>query len=119
MKNTSNGSHAGPKRTTGSWALRRLWLSAVLLLVLSATQAQMITGVVSDEKGTKLSNVSVIIKGSSQGTSTSGDGRFSIAAPGNAILVFSSVGYKSQEVSVSGRTVVNVLMVADDRNLAT
>ncbi|HEY8970725.1 MAG TPA: carboxypeptidase-like regulatory domain-containing protein, partial [Puia sp.] len=117
MKNTSNGCHAGPERTAGSWTSRRLWLSAVLLLVLSATQAQIITGTVSDEKGTKLSNVSVIIKGSSQGTSTTGDGRFSIAAPGNAILIFSSVGYKSQEVSVSGKTVVNVLMIADNRNL--
>ena len=112
MKNTPNGGQAGPKLT-----LRRLWLSCFLLLFLSATQAQTITGTVSDEKGTKLSNVSIIIKGSTQGTSTNNDGRFSITAPGNATLVFSSVGYKGLEVGISGRAVVNVVLTADNRNL--
>src|SRR5690348_18499472 len=86
----------------------RLWLLLVLHLIFSVTYAQTITGTVSDEKGTKIPQVSVLIKGTSQGTSTNIDGKYSIEAPGNATLVFSSVGFKSLEVSIAGRTVINV-----------
>lgn len=95
----------------------RLWLSAILLFFLSATQAQTVTGTVTDDKGTTLTQVSVVIKGTNQGTSTNNDGKFSIVAAGNATLVFSSVGYKHMEVAVSGRSVVNVMMVTDNRNM--
>src|SRR5512139_809839 len=107
MKNIPRSSHAR----------RRLLLFCLLLTFFSAAQAQTLTGTVSDEKGTKLSNVSVMIKGRSQGTTTGNDGRFTIAAPGNATLVFSFIGYKNQEVAVSGRTTIDVVLTALDRNL--
>ncbi|THU30767.1 SusC/RagA family TonB-linked outer membrane protein [Niastella caeni] len=94
-----------------------LWLLFTFQLFFSVTYAQTITGTVSDEKGTKLSRVSVIIKGTTQGTSTDNDGKFSIAAPADATLMFSSVGYKSIEVNIAGRTTVNVSMTADNQNL--
>jgi TonB-linked SusC/RagA family outer membrane protein len=95
----------------------KLWLLVFFHLLVSVTLAQTITGTVSDEKGTKLSRVSVIIKGTSKGTSTDADGKFSIAAPGNATLVFSSVGYKSTEVNIEGRTDITIALAADNQNL--
>jgi TonB-linked SusC/RagA family outer membrane protein len=113
MKKYTNG---GPGRYT------RLWLLFALHLFLSATHAQTITGTVSDEKGTIIPRVSVIVKGSSQGTSTDAEGKYSITLPAtagsNATLVFSSVGFKSMEVAIAGRTVVNVSMTADNQNLS-
>ncbi|HVU94281.1 MAG TPA: SusC/RagA family TonB-linked outer membrane protein [Puia sp.] len=107
MKNTPRSSHAR----------RRLWLCCLLLTIFSAARAQTVTGTVSDEKGTKLSNVTVMIKGKSQGTTTGIDGKFNIAAPANATLVFTFIGYKNQEVSVSGRTSIDIVMTSLDRNL--
>lgn len=107
MKKYSSG---GPSRFAG------LWLLCFLLLFISAAQAQIVTGTVSDEKGTKLSGISVIVKGTSQGTSTDSDGKYSVSVPpaagNNATLIISSVGYKIQEVAIGGRTVVNVSLTA-------
>jgi TonB-linked SusC/RagA family outer membrane protein len=104
-----------PSRFTG------VWLLCVFQLLLSVTHAQTITGTVSDEKGTKLSRVSVVIKGTSLGTTTDNNGKFSITLPAsvgsNAILTFSSVGFKNTEVDVAGRTEVNISMTTDNQNL--
>jgi TonB-linked SusC/RagA family outer membrane protein len=100
-----------PSRFTG------LWLLCFLLLLMSAVHAQIVTGTVSDETGTKLSRISVVVKGTSQGTTTDNDGKFSISAAGNAILVFSSVGYKSTEANVAGRAVVNISLTAINQDL--
>lgn len=97
----------------------RLWLTCSLLLLFSAThaQTQTVKGTVSDESGVKLSRVSVVVKGTSQGTTTDNDGRYSLSAASNATLVFTSVGYRVTEVSIAGRSVVNVTMPGDKRNL--
>ncbi|AXY75381.1 SusC/RagA family TonB-linked outer membrane protein [Paraflavitalea soli] len=107
MKKYSSG---GPSRSSG------LWLLSFLLLFISAAHAQTVTGTVSDEKGTKLSRISVLVKGTSQGTVTDNDGKYSIGIPpaagSNPTLIFSSVGYKIQEVGIGGRTVVNVSLAS-------
>lgn len=95
----------------------RLWLLCTLLLFISTAHAQIITGTVSDEQGTKLPGISVAIKGTSQGTTTGDDGKFSITAAGNATLVFSSIGYKTQEVTVAGRAVVDVTLTTGKQDL--
>ncbi|OQP44493.1 SusC/RagA family TonB-linked outer membrane protein [Niastella yeongjuensis] len=106
-----NYSHGRPPRYAG------LWLLCIFHLLLSVTHAQTITGTVSDEKGTKLSRVSIMIKGSSLGTTTDNDGKYSISAPGNASLVFSAVGYKNTEVAIDGRIVINISLTVDNQNL--
>lgn len=112
MKKHSNGRQPG---------LTRLWLLCVFQLLLSVTQAQTITGTVSDEKGTKLSRITVLLKGTTQGTTTDNNGKFSITVPAaaasNATLAFSSVGFKSQDVEIAGRTVIDIVMEADNQNL--
>ncbi|MDN3665310.1 TonB-dependent receptor domain-containing protein [Algibacter miyuki] len=70
--------------------------------------AQEVSGVVSDESGA-LPGVSVIVKGTTTGTTTDFDGKYSISADSNAVLVFSYVGYETQEKAVSGNK-MNVTM---------
>ncbi|MCC8408287.1 SusC/RagA family TonB-linked outer membrane protein [Mucilaginibacter sp. UR6-1] len=67
-----------------------------------------VTGRVVDEKGAPLPGVSVAVKGSTAGTVTDASGKFSINAPDNGTLVFSFIGYTTQEVAVAGKTVINV-----------
>ena len=95
----------------------RLWLLVTFQLTFSVIYAQTITGTVSDDKGVKISGVSVLIKGTSVGTATDKTGKYSIHSSPNATLIFSSVGFKTTEVDIAGRTVVDVSMVTDDRNL--
>lgn len=61
-----------------------------------------VTGRVTDEKGSGLPGVSVLLKGSQRGTSTNADGNFQIDVPdeGSPVLVFSFVGYESKEIAV-------------------
>jgi TonB-linked SusC/RagA family outer membrane protein len=77
-----------------------------------------ITGTVFDSDGQALPGVNVLVKGTSNGTTTDADGKFSLAAdPASAVLVFSFIGYATQEVSVAGRSVVDVTLAGDTRTL--
>ena len=68
-----------------------------------------ISGKVSDEKGETLFGVSVKIKGTSIGVSTDAEGKYSINVPeGNNTLVFSYIGFITQEVAISGRSTIDV-----------
>jgi TonB-linked SusC/RagA family outer membrane protein len=79
---------------------------------------QTVSGTVSDENGKKLSAVTVSVKGSSTGTTTDASGNYSIAAASNAILLFSSVGFTSQEISVNGRSLINVILATSAQALS-
>ncbi|MDN3579306.1 TonB-dependent receptor [Mucilaginibacter flavus] len=76
-----------------------------------------ISGTVSDTKGA-LPGVSVRIKGSDLGTQTDVSGKYTLNVPANATLVFSFIGYNTQEVAVGGRTTVNVTMTESQRALS-
>jgi iron complex outermembrane recepter protein len=73
--------------------------------------AQMVSGTVTDDSSQPLPGVSIVIKGTSTGTTSDFDGNFSISASNGDVLVFSYVGFDTQEVTVSGST-VNVTMQA-------
>jgi TonB-linked SusC/RagA family outer membrane protein len=84
----------------------------------TAREALGITGRVSDENGAGFPGVNIVVKGTTTGTTTDADGRYSIDVPdASSILVFSFVGYSVQEVAVSGRTVIDVTMNPDVRSL--
>ncbi|OWP62238.1 SusC/RagA family protein [Hymenobacter amundsenii] len=72
-----------------------------------------VTGRVTDEKGAGMPGVTVVVKGTSNGTSTGPDGEFTLTVPDNATLLFSFIGYKSQEVAVGGRSTVSLAMAPD------
>ncbi|MDP9080289.1 MAG: TonB-dependent receptor [Bacteroidota bacterium] len=78
-----------------------------------------VTGRVTDEKGLALPGVSVSLKGTSVGGVTDVTGNFSINVPDAAsgVLVFTYVGYLTQEVSLAGRTTVNISLKEDSRSL--
>jgi TonB-linked SusC/RagA family outer membrane protein len=77
-------------------------------------QQKSITGTVTDEDGQPLPGVTVVVKGSSQGTVTNADGEYSIAnIPENAVLQFSFVGMQTQEVEVGSQTNVNIILTED------
>lgn len=85
--------------------------------------AETITGTVTDEKGDVLPGVSVVLKGTetsdrTTGTTTDADGKYNLSIPNQSVtLVFSFVGYASQEVAVGSRTVVNVTLGVSDKTL--
>jgi TonB-linked SusC/RagA family outer membrane protein len=87
----------------------------VLEIIYDSFQTNTITGkVIADDSPSGLPGVNVIIRGTNTGTVTDLNGEYSIDVPGpEAILVFSSVGYLSQEVAVGNRTLVNVTMNID------
>ncbi|MDR5591020.1 vWA domain-containing protein [Christiangramia sp. SM2212] len=90
----------------------------ILFLTLSLNlQAKTITGKVIDTDNLSLPGVNVIIKGTSTGTTTDFDGKYSIEAKKGDILVFSFVGMKTKEVKVGEKTVLNVTMETDGSSL--
>ena len=77
----------------------------------NAQQQQSISGKVTDSGGQPLPGVTVVVKGTSQGTITNADGNYSLTnIPEDAILVFSFVGMQTQEIMVGTQTVINVTM---------
>lgn len=82
-----------------------------------APAAGPVSGRIVDEKGAGLPGVNVIVKGTTTGTQTDIDGRYTIQAPDGATLVFSFVGYTSQEVAVGGRSTVDTALALDAKSL--
>ncbi|MBP6557236.1 MAG: carboxypeptidase-like regulatory domain-containing protein, partial [Flavobacterium sp.] len=89
----------------------------VFLLMLSGyAQAQTVSGKVSDASGS-LPGASVTVKGTTNSASTDLDGNYTIKAGADAVLVFSFIGLKTEEVKVSGRTTIDVVLKADQQEL--
>ncbi|RSC93759.1 vWA domain-containing protein [Tenacibaculum singaporense] len=78
-----------------------------------AAQQRTITGVVSDESG-PLPGVTIVVKGTTNGTETDFDGRYSITASEGDVLVFSFVGMKTEMKTVGKSPVINVVMKGDN-----
>nr|WP_229311800.1 TonB-dependent receptor [Larkinella rosea] len=77
-----------------------------------------LTGKVIDETNSALPGVSIVIKGTTRGTVTDANGEYKIEVPeSGATLVYSFVGYLSQEVSVGGRNSIDVSLKADNKVL--
>ncbi len=97
---------------------KQLLLFMLLMCASAVLYAQKISGkVTSSKEGVSLPGVSVQVKGTNTGTNTSADGTFSVNAPSNATLVFSFIGYKTQEIKVGNQSVINVSMDEDAQRL--
>jgi TonB-linked SusC/RagA family outer membrane protein len=82
------------------------------------SQSGTISGTVtSSGDGSPLPGVNVLVKGTSIGTSTDSEGKYTISAGSNTTLVFSFIGYSTQEVPANSQTVVNVVLVEDATQL--
>lgn len=80
---------------------------AAIAVVTAPTPAP-ITGKITDENAQPLSGASIVVKGTTRGAKAGADGSFSIEADPGATLVFSYVGYETQEVSVGNQTTLSV-----------
>lgn len=77
-------------------------------------QQKSVSGRVADDSGQPLPGVTVIVKGTTQGTVTNADGSYSLTGiPANATLVFSFVGMRTQEVVVANQNNINITMTPD------
>ena len=96
-------------------------LSLLLLLIMTPfcifSQTRTISGKVIDSNNESLIGVNVIEKGTTNGTVTDIDGNFSVNVPSNATLLISYVGYISQEISVEGKTSIDIVLVEDSEML--
>lgn len=76
-----------------------------------------ISGTVTDADGAPLPGANVVVKGTTNGTQTDFDGNYTIDAASDATLVFSYIGFATQEVPVNGQTTVNVQLSEDANKL--
>ncbi|HKJ41893.1 MAG TPA: TonB-dependent receptor [Sunxiuqinia sp.] len=80
----------------------------------TAQQAKSVTGKVTDSSGASLPGVTVVVKGTTNGTITDIDGNYQLAnVPANSTLVLSFVGMKSKEVVFTGQAVINVTLAEE------
>ena len=97
--------------------LKYVFVFAILFSV-QAAMAQTITGTVSDGTGTPLPGVNIVEKGTNNGVTSDFDGNYSITvSDSNAILVFSYLGFKPFEASISGRSTISVSLEEDTQLL--
>lgn len=96
----------------------KIFMGLMLLFSIQFIVAQTkVSGTVTDESGQALVGVNVVIKGTSQGTITNVDGKYSITASADAQLVFNYVGYEENVQRVGNRTVINVTMKESAKSL--
>ena len=98
----------------------RIILFSLSMLFAYATNGyaqNMVRGVVTDVTGDPLPGVSVVVKGTTTGTTTDIDGRYSINASNTATLEFSYIGMNKQEIKVNGRSTINIILKEDVANL--
>jgi TonB-dependent starch-binding outer membrane protein SusC len=98
---------------------RCLGVSVLLLLGCLKVSAQQgaITGTVKDASGTTMPGVSVIIKGTTNGTVADKDGNYSINASPDDVLIFSFIGFKAQEILVAQQIKIDVTLTEDMQTL--
>jgi TonB-linked SusC/RagA family outer membrane protein len=73
-------------------------------------QSKPVTGKILDEAGKPIPGVSVVLKSTTTGTISNGDGAYTLSVSQDAILVFSAISYESQEVAVNGQSTIDVVM---------
>lgn len=77
-----------------------------------------VTGTVIDELGVPIPGVTVLVRGTTIGTATSLDGRYALTAPDGATLIFSFIGYVTQEISIENRSTIDVTLVEEISSLS-
>ena len=93
-----------------------LWLASSHALL---AQERTVSGTIKDETGASLPGVNVILKGTSQGTVSDADGNFKINVTGSeTVLVFSFIGFSTQEITVGSQTNVSISMSLDVKTLS-
>ena len=85
--------------------------------VMSFAQQKSLSGTITDQASIPLPGVNVIIKGTSNGTSTDFDGKYQIEVNNGDIIVFSYIGYKAKEIVYSGQSALDITLSEDTSQL--
>src|SRR5690242_16070041 len=94
-------------------------LFSLTVLLCGYAMAQTVTGkVTAAADGSALPGVSVVVKGTTVGTTTDANGSYTInTTDGNGTLVFSFIGFKSQEVAIGNQSTIDVILAEDIEQL--
>lgn len=99
----------------------RQFLALLLLLQCGAFAAfaqNRVTGKITDDQGQGLAGVSIVVKGTTTGTASNAEGNYTLNVPSGATtLVYSYIGFLSQEVQLNGRSVIDIAMATDMKSL--
>ena len=88
-----------------------LSLAAVLSVVgMAMAQNKQVSGTVTDTKGAPVIGATVVVDGTTIGTSTDAQGQYTLEAPADGVLAVSSIGYDEQKIAINGKTLVNVVL---------
>jgi outer membrane receptor protein involved in Fe transport len=78
-----------------------------------------VSGKIKDENGTPVPGANILLKGTTMGTASDANGDYSLVLPDEkGILIFSFIGFTTQEVEVSGRSMIDVTLISDDVTLS-
>jgi TonB-dependent starch-binding outer membrane protein SusC len=94
---------------------RILGVSALVLFscMVAHAQEQLVSGTIKDNTGVPMPGVNVLLKGTTTGTSSDTNGKFSLKASPSDVLVFSFIGYATQEVTVGSKTTFDITIEED------
>ncbi len=94
--------------------LRMTFLLCFLVMGFMATAQKTVTGTITDTNGDAVIGATVLIEGTTTGTATDFEGKYSLNVPGdNSVLVFSYTGYKEVKMTVGARTTIDLVMEAN------
>lgn len=97
--------------------VRNLLLSLIAVvgggILLASSQSKQVTGTVTGADNLPIAGATVLVEGTTVGTTTDANGRFSISAPANGSLQFSFIGYQTQVIPIAGKTQVNATLHED------
>lgn len=114
----ANPNQSGQSPNLNKWELNYARFTTVNKFAVPQTPGT-VSGVVLDEFGDPIPGASVLVKGTTIGTATDREGRYSLTLPGNAqSLVFSFIGYAAQEVAIQGRSNLSVSLMEDTQMLS-
>lgn len=92
-------------------------LIAAICFSFSGTAQNIVSGTIIDDQGLPIPGVNILEKNTTNGYVSDFDGNFTMTVKDNAILVFSYIGYKTQEIAVNGKTTIPVKMITDNAEL--
>lgn len=92
-------------------------LLALIISISLHAQNATVKGVIVDETDTPLIGATVQVKGTATGSITDFDGNYTIKANKGAVITFSYIGYKTQEIKFTGQSPLNVKMIPDNQTL--
>lgn len=98
----------------------RLCATGIPVLMLSGTavaQSRSVSGTVTDDQGNALPGATVVVRGTTTGTTADTQGAYTISAPSDAVLVVTYIGFVTREIPVEGKTQLNLQLTPDAKQL--